>query len=138
MTMKKCSICKQTLPVSAFNKSAPKADGVNHACRECMKIYLKEHYRLNKPVYMKRARENKRKTRRLFAELKAKISCSNCGFAHPAAIDFHHPNGDKEKTVCHLVASNARRRAYEEIAKCIPLCANCHRILHYNERNGAP
>ena len=28
------------------------------------------------------------------------------------------------------------QKAYEEAEKCQPLCANCHRILHYNEREG--
>jgi predicted HNH restriction endonuclease len=28
------------------------------------------------------------------------------------------------------------RRLQEEMAKCVVLCANCHRIRHWNERQG--
>jgi hypothetical protein len=54
-----------------------------------------------------------------------------CGESEPACLDFHHRN-PKEK----LFALNAgvKSKSLEvitvEIAKCILLCANCHRKVH--------
>ena len=57
-----------------------------------------------------------------------------CGFSHPAVIDFHHPEAKGETKVNEYTRSGQWKRAYEEAEKCIPLCANCHRIHHWNER----
>jgi predicted HNH restriction endonuclease len=35
----------------------------------------------------------------------------------------------------HFLVKNYRfAAAMEEVKKCIPLCSNCHRILHWEER----
>jgi predicted HNH restriction endonuclease len=40
-----------------------------------------------------------------------------------------------DKQSVHFLVKNYRfAAAMEEIKKCIPLCANCHRILHWEER----
>jgi predicted HNH restriction endonuclease len=62
------------------------------------------------------------------------LECSKCGFKHPAAIDFHHLDpSEKEGEVNKLAGSGCFKKAYAEIEKCIPLCSNCHRILHWDE-----
>jgi hypothetical protein len=73
-----------------------------------------------------------------FAEYKSTLKCSKCGFSHPAALDFHHLDpAKKDIAVSQMVANgNGWNRIMEEVAKCIVLCSNCHRILHYEERNG--
>jgi hypothetical protein len=51
-------------------------------------------------------------------------------------MDMHHL-GDAEELISKLVAQfasspspgNARKLA-AEVARCIPLCSNCHRLLH--------
>jgi hypothetical protein len=55
--------------------------------------------------------------------------CVDCGYiGHYAAYDFHH-EGDKEFEWTKL-----RLRSWEsitnELAKCVLLCAICHRIRH--------
>ena len=47
--------------------------------------------------------------------------------------DFHHTN-KKEKAVSKFVQDGQYRKAYEEVKKCIPICSNCHRILHWEKR----
>jgi predicted HNH restriction endonuclease len=40
-----------------------------------------------------------------------------------------------KQSVHHFLVKNYRfAAAMEEIKKCIPLCSNCHRILHWEER----
>ena len=61
-----------------------------------------------------------------------KVSCSECGFDNPLALDFHHREGtEKEFAVSTAAATGfSRERISAEIAKCDVLCANCHRIKH--------
>jgi hypothetical protein len=39
----------------------------------------------------------------------------------------------KEGEVSRLAGVGSYKKAYAEIEKCIPLCSNCHRILHWDE-----
>ena len=56
-----------------------------------------------------------------------------CGESEPCCLDFHHLDPSKK---FYLVGRMAHHgfgldRILEEISKCIILCANCHRKLHY-------
>lgn len=88
--------------------------------------------------YMKSYFKNRRKW---FNDYKATLSCSRCGFSHPAAMQFHHVRGTKKMAVSHMVLKKADLAdVLAEIAKCDVLCANCHFILHYEEgrKGGRP
>ena len=56
--------------------------------------------------------------------------CCRCGYnKNPAALEFHHLDPSmKESKVIGSTASLEKQRA--ETAKCILVCANCHRELH--------
>jgi len=77
------------------------------------------------------ASKNRRDRNRAYMESKM-TPCVKCGFYHPAAMDFHHPDPSlKVKGVSEFVRGGyALQRLVEEIDKCICLCSNCHRILH--------
>jgi len=50
-------------------------------------------------------------------------------------MDFHHEDPTtKEGNVHEFVSNGQFAKAYEEIKKCIVLCANCHRIHHWEDR----
>ena len=65
---------------------------------------------------------------------KVKSGCERCGMKDIRVLDFHHKNGrgDNEVTVSRLAVSSVKR-ILEELEKCQVLCANCHRIAHYEE-----
>lgn len=92
-------------------------------------------YQRNKEKHQKAVANNKARYRKEWAEFKKTLSCAICGFSHPAAIDFHHIIRDKEKkSINLLLANNSFKQVYEEVKKCIPLCSNCHRLLHWEEK----
>lgn len=94
-------------------------------------------YQRNKEKQKASTAKNKKAQRKKWIEFKSTIACTNCGAMHPAIIDFHHVIRDKsKKAVNRLVANGAYGPAFEEIKKCIPLCSNCHRILHWDEDVG--
>jgi hypothetical protein len=98
------------------------------------KEYSAKYYENNKEAEKARINERRDKKRKEWKDYKASLSCSKCGFSHPACIDFHHPPGTKEHSVNTLAQNGRFKLAYKEVAKCIVLCANCHRIHHYDER----
>lgn len=80
---------------------------------------------------------NRKRQRKLKAIEMLGGKCSICGYNKCAAsLDFHHLDKsikDKDiKEMMHL----SWKRIEKEISKCILLCANCHRELHYKEING--
>ncbi len=100
------------------------------------KKYGAEWYQHNREVTLERSRKRKKEKRKEWHDYKAGLACFFCGFSHPAVIDFHHPDSKGETKVSYYVRQNQWKRAYQEAEKCIILCANCHRIYHYNERMG--
>lgn len=65
---------------------------------------------------------------------KEKIGCSKCGYnKNAAALEWHHPNDDKEYNPSNLISSiswDSYNLYRKEISKCVLLCANCHREEH--------
>lgn len=65
------------------------------------------------------------------------LICSVCGFSgHHSQIDFHHTDSTKkENNIGWLIWRSNFNKIREELKKCIPICANCHRLLHWKENN---
>lgn len=63
--------------------------------------------------------------------------CSKCGYdKNIAALDFHHLN-PKEKSFqldARHLSNTHMEKIMEEVKKCVLLCANCHREIHYPEQ----
>ena len=66
-----------------------------------------------------------------------KKGCSVCGEKRPYCLDYHHVNAeDKTITISKLlVQGSGVKRLIKEIDKCILVCANCHREIHYLEEH---
>lgn len=99
------------------------------------KEYSRKHYLANKEKTIRRTKEACAQQKAVWDAYKATLKCAKCGFNHNAALDFHHEDpSEKEHDVNRLISNKRFKKAYEEIEKCIVLCANCHRIHHYEER----
>ena len=89
------------------------------------------HYQTNKTTIRKNT-ASRYKRNREFVESKL-VPCVDCGYFHPAAMDWHHINPDNKRTggVSRLSRAGASLQTLqEEIDKCVCLCSNCHRIRH--------
>jgi hypothetical protein len=98
------------------------------------KLRSREHYLKTQDETKLRNAKTRKKKREEWVEFKSTLSCTNCGFSHPAVIDFHHVERKDKRSVHKLAQNSNYTTAREEIKKCIVLCANCHRIVHYEER----
>lgn len=134
--MKLCSICKEEKDESHFNWKNKEKGKLQSNCRECQKVMKDRHYQNNKDVYYKRNRKRKEERREWMSQLKKKLSCEECGENHPAVLDFHHNNpNEKDREISAMSVSHKKEKILEEIDKCMVLCSNCHRKLHYNMKN---
>lgn len=103
---------------------------------------FKSGYKTDISAERRRSREarksaKKRLCRRVWlTDLKSKLKCEHCGENTPICLDFHHIDPEKKsKSVAVLMCSGVKKgRILAEIKKCIVLCANCHRKLHYGKQ----
>jgi hypothetical protein len=99
------------------------------------KEYSKKHYEANNIKIKLKTKTTKANERAKWYLFKSTLKCINCGFSHRASLDFHHEDPTtKEGDVHRFISSGQFAKAYEEIKKCIVLCANCHRIHHHEDR----
>lgn len=98
------------------------------------KEQAEQHYQEHKELYKESLRRRrKEKTQWFNDEIRAKCKCEFCGENHPACLDFHHKDATTKKDeVGRMVHQCLREEVIlAEIAKCMVLCANCHRKLHW-------
>lgn len=132
--LKFCNSCKTEKPLENFSFKS-KEKGTRHSkCKVCHRVDSNNHYKKNVEYYSKRASQNKKRIREWWQEYKKQFKCP-CGESHPACIEFHHTDNNKENDVSYLINNGMKKKAMEEMGKCIPICSNCHRKLHYELKN---
>lgn len=152
MKTKTCTHCKQEKSVSEFGKDTHIKSGLCSECKICRREYQKKHYSI--PENKKKASARSRKWYKIrdgrgtnnqhYQKMKCRAveykggKCCVCGYDKcTAAMDFHHLDPTVKEYnlgyVLHLIWDKLKA----ELDKCILVCANCHRELHFN-LNRAP
>lgn len=69
-----------------------------------------------------------------FKDYKSGLSCESCGETRSDALEFHHVDPkEKKSSIANLVHRSVPIPVIKaEIAKCICLCASCHKVVHAN------
>ena len=136
--IKKCQMCKLDLPEDDITFASRYDNGhkqFQSNCRECQKKYRRSHYLNNKQKYIDKAKKYKLTLINWFNDYKKNLSCEICGEKRPWVLDFHHKDPkEKDFEVSEAVRRCNKEKLIEEIEKCITLCSNCHRDLHYKEK----
>ena len=116
--MKECNVCGICLELNDFYLT--KSGGrVRNTCKVCYKAQL--------------IRE-RREVKMWIIELMGG-KCAHCGIVDiPEIYDLHHLDPSKKEIgIARIVrksSSDGTKRLLRELAKCILLCANCHRKVH--------
>lgn len=119
---KKCKVCGKIKSAKQFPVAAI-VNGETYRRRKCYDCHL---------VIKNKRRDN---LAEWFEGIKKGCKCSKCGTDDFRVLEFHH-NGDKEFNVSEGPRRGlSKKKIIEEIKKCETLCANCHRILHYEEKS---
>lgn len=107
---------------------------------EDMREYRRTHYRCHKEDYYENNRKRQKEIRAFIRKLKRSLCCLTCGEKDFRCLDFHHKNPRQKDLAISLVGKYgwSIRRIKLELAKCIVLCSNCHRIKHFCKLCGSP
>lgn len=131
--VKFCPHCEQTRDVSLFYAKSGRPGEHHSWCKTCHRTYYKAKGPEYNLKFQNRLREEKQEYVR---KIKAQRGCSECGERRHPCLEYHHVDPKTKSGVVWKIAnSNATyARIDAEIAKCIVLCSNCHRVHHHNER----
>ncbi len=130
MKTKYCPRCEEDKALAEFShKNKAKKILADH-CKVCVRSYAKEHYEANKKQYKERAARNHQKTIEWYRKLKESLQCCWCGEKTSCTLDFHHVDASKEFEIGTGFYKVSRKTLIAELAKCVCLCANCHRKVH--------
>jgi hypothetical protein len=115
--LKSCIKCNTLQPINNFFKRKNRKNPFT-TCKKCFSIYN-----------IKRQRENKLKAIIYFNN-----KCNDCNQSYNQNIyDFHHLyDKDRDWSKLRLLKEE---RIQQELSKCVMLCANCHRVRHYDSQN---
>lgn len=130
METKICTKCKLEKPITEFNNNKYKSDGKQSECKECHKLLCTNYYNRNKQHYRDNSRRKRKKIYDYLNNIKS-VGCYLCNEKDIACLDFHHLDS-KYDQVSHM-QTHSMKLINDEIDKCIVLCSNCHRKLHFHK-----
>jgi hypothetical protein len=134
--MKKCTKCEIEKEECEFFFKNKEKNILHSYCKTCKrefdrKIYHDDKHDRKKKI-RQRANNTNKEVKEFYKEYKKKSKCSICGDDRWYVLDFHHKD-NKKNLISILARRGSLRLLKEELEKCIPVCANCHREIHYNE-----
>lgn len=125
-----------------FSRERIKSE-IEHCVALCANCHRKEHRDSNEYQTKSKAtieREIEQATEHDARDLRrqwtlvyksASDGCDRCDTADPVCLDFHH-TGQKTNEVSHLISFGQKLpEITREIGRCRLLCANCHRVEHF-------
>lgn len=115
--MKTCGTCKLDKDESEYY-SKGKENRLYSQCKSCFNSYCK-----------KRWTERKLKVIEQFGGC-----CHDCQHSYSAPVyEFHHLDPSAKELAWNKMRLVSETKLQRELAKCIMLCANCHRLRHIEE-----
>lgn len=97
----------------------------------------RDYYQRHRAIYSISNKQQSRQHREYVWSVSIQKSCQVCGNDDKRVLCFHHRNPkDKKFAVLHTRAmTHSPEEIKAEIAKCDVLCANDHKIIHWNIEN---
>jgi hypothetical protein len=134
--MKKCTKCQLTKNKSEFHNRTDSKDGLSSWCKSCAIIKAKESYKNNihnrKEAAQISSKIYRTKLLDILNKIKSQNKCCVCNESTPVCLDFHHLDAkSKSNEVSTLARKKSIQIMFNEIKKCIVVCSNCHRKIHY-------
>jgi len=106
-------------------------------CKHCGIKFIPSKFHKHQKYCSKRCNKAARikRTTDWLQEYKKTLKCQHCGLNDFRVIEFHHIINSKDNIMVCKYNNYSKSRLINEIKKCISLCCNCHRILHWSLRN---
>lgn len=118
-------------PYSDFPPNKECTGGVTGTCRQCYNAKTTKWYRENRERRQQAANERNRKRK---AEMVNHFGgkCHDCGGVFPQCVyEFHHLDPSQKDVNPSAALSWSKDRMWDELNKCVMLCANCHKVRHF-------
>lgn len=129
-----CTKCKKEKSLSEFSKNRAE-------CKECAveirRLYYlgikdTDKYKQKNRLGVKKARQ---KIRDYINTIKQNQKCLYCQESDIRCLDFHHNDPNiKTEAVSKMIRTASLLNVQKEIEKCIIVCANCHRKIHFKDK----
>lgn len=139
---KMCNKCNKEKGLHCFGVNNKKKDKLKHHCKECETVYRRSRYEYNKHRISKENKKGHQKRKELYYNnikeylgISDVFTCTCCGYSHKylAVFDWHHLEPTQKDIEISSMVRHSKDKLFKELDKCILLCSNCHRILHYEE-----
>jgi hypothetical protein len=131
MKVKFCPGCKEERPIETFCFKNKSKGTLQPYCDNCRKPRAQISYMKSQKKNVERAVKNGKIRREIFVEFKKMLECYFCLEKEYFCFDFHHLDPlQKEFEISLKIARFSYKKVFEEIKKCICVCANCHRKIH--------
>lgn len=136
-----------------FHFGKPRTDDEKRKTSESLKYYymteegkavrrrlseIRSRLRKSPEEKAERERRHNREKRKILKSILIEMrsgGCINCGEKHPGCLDWHHiDQNDKDKPVSRIYSMGMKKALdflESECKKCVVLCSNCHRKLHW-------
>jgi predicted HNH restriction endonuclease len=103
--------------------------------KEYHAVKSREHYQRQSDEWKaerSKYRTIKRREKKANAVIFFGSKCAHCNHSFPDCVyEFHHINHSEKDVTPSKLFLLTDERIYTELAKCIMLCANCHRLVHH-------
>lgn len=110
--MKTCTVCHNSYDESYFYKNGNR---LHSECKYC---------------WNERTKQTQLRIKKEMIAYKGGC-CSVCGYdKHYSALEFHHLDPSQKEIA--IAKATSFKAIKSELDKCILVCANCHREIHYS------
>lgn len=139
---KVCNRCGQEKSVTEFYRRSGTRHGLQPWCRQCSSDVGKKYYadhRAERRYSVKYARRRTKIVGRKEAAVAYKGGCcTRCGYdRYVGALEFHHLDPMEKEWQLGSRLPNGRWESLKaELDKCVLVCSNCHKEIHYELRKG--
>jgi len=108
--------------------------------KQQMKKNSRSWYLKHKEITKKRTLHRRKEIKKWLNEYKSKLTCISCSENHVSCTDFHHKDPSKKDIGISQIADMgwSYERILTELKKCVLICSNCHRKLHWRIRHNLP
>lgn len=128
---KTCRLCKEPKPLTEYHPNKQCKFGVTGTCKPCSALRVRQWYSDNRSRRQEASNSrNRDRKSKVVAHFGGK--CLDCQQSFPQCVyQFHHldPNVKEKNPSAYM--SGRSDKMWNELSKCVMLCANCHLIRHH-------
>lgn len=130
---KQCTVCNEIKPLTEFRFRHKQKRILQTQCKTCCKQQGKDHYEANKSAQIAKQVVRNIRNKNKYYEFKSILYCVSCSESASYCLEFHHLDSSTKEYNVGNMGRLPWNTVKKELSKCICLCSNCHRKVHYGD-----